>query len=553
MRDKILKRLSIFGFLTVVFLVFYGGSAADYPESIGYVNDYADLLSASQESALNQELGNFDNRTTIEVAVVTVDSIGSENPQDYAVSLANYWGVGKREKNNGILFLVAMQSHDIWIETGPGLSDQIRDSQIQHIVDNVIIPQFRANRPDLGIINGVHSIISHFEGTTASKAAPKYSSPRDQNVGNPKFFTHALSWLLFIILGILAALGVFRFLQAKKNKAKIEEFRRRLNELVDKETTALEALKELKANYVQSIWKSAEDEFNLVDHDRLELELSNAERASRRGFIFAKTVQSQINDLETDFEKAQKNADSPIKRLAETNKAKQECSAMLSGLDAAFLQAEKETTGNISMATKMNLEIARHSYQEAISISKLPSNEIDWIALQERLVKLQIDVTQVSKDAVRDMAIYEKIQGQDPEAMLAQMKDNLDRAEKELEKYSESRPDLRDARAEYDRAEEYRTGRRNIIDLYLISTTINSNIERGHERHRTAVESARMRESARASGSGSGTFGGGSMGGGSRGGGSWGGGSRGGGSWGGGGHSGGGGRSGGGRGGGGKW
>ena len=74
--------------------------AVEYPEFVGYVNDYAHLLSAPQASKLDQELRNYDNRTTIEVAVVTVNSIGSENPQNYAVNLANYWGIGKRGKDS---------------------------------------------------------------------------------------------------------------------------------------------------------------------------------------------------------------------------------------------------------------------------------------------------------------------------------------------------------------------------------------------------------------------------------------------------------------------
>ena len=101
--------------LLTILLAVQSVSAAPYPDFVGYVNDYAHLLSAPQASALNQDLRDFDNRTTIEVAVVTVDSIGSESPGDYAVNLGNYWGVGKRDKNNGIVFLVAMESHDIWI------------------------------------------------------------------------------------------------------------------------------------------------------------------------------------------------------------------------------------------------------------------------------------------------------------------------------------------------------------------------------------------------------------------------------------------------------
>lgn len=106
------------------------------------------------------------------------------------------------------------------------------------------------------------------------------------------------SVILLLLLGKISVLGITWKSQVKKNNAKIDEFKELLNELVDKEAEALEALKELKANYAPSIWKSAEEAFNLVDHERLELELLGAERTSNRGLISAGTAQFRINELE---------------------------------------------------------------------------------------------------------------------------------------------------------------------------------------------------------------------------------------------------------------
>ena len=87
MGEKISEKICRFTLIIVILLAVQSGSASDYPDFVGYVNDYAHLLSAPQASALNRELRDFDNRTTIEVAVVTVDSIGSESPQDYATNI----------------------------------------------------------------------------------------------------------------------------------------------------------------------------------------------------------------------------------------------------------------------------------------------------------------------------------------------------------------------------------------------------------------------------------------------------------------------------------
>lgn len=528
------EKICRFATLMMIFLAFQSGSASEYPDFVGYVNDYAHILSAPQASSLNQELRDFDNRTTIEVAVVTVNSIGSESPQDYAINIANYWGVGKRDKNNGIILLVAMQSHDISIEVGSGLSGQFSDRQVQQIVDNVIIPQFRASRPDLGVINAVRSIISHFGISGTSQTVPIVATSQDQNLGNPNFFRLAAYVLLLVLLSALSVLGITRWSQAKKNNARINDFKKMLDGLVDREAAAFEALKELKANYVPSIWQSAEEAFSHVDHESLELELLNAERTSRRGLISANATKYQINQMESSFEKALGNVEVPISRLAEAKSAQQDCAAILAGLDAAFLQAEKETMGDqISMDTRLNLGTARHIYQEALSLTKQPANTVDWIVLLDRLVKLRETIEQVSKDAVRDQAIAEKMAGQDPDELLAKMKQTLESAEKTLGNSNVAKWDLKAARDKFDRAQEYRSGRLNTIDLYLIMTSINSNVEQAHQHHKKAVEEARLVAEARAQerataahhtgfgSSGSGSFGGGRMGGGSHGGGKW--------------------------------
>ncbi len=540
MEDIIKKTCWMSLILMIILLDAQSSLASDYPEFVGYVNDYAHLLSAPQASALNQELRDFDNRTTIEVAVVTVNSIGGDSPQDYAVNLANYWGVGKRGKNNGIILLIAMQSHDIWIEAGPGLSGQFSDRQIQNIVDNVIIPQFRANRPDQGVINGAHSIISHFVGVavpeTKSAAEPMPTPvvlPPSQykDMGNPDFFKYIADLIAIVLAVILLVMVISRWLLAKKNRAKISDLKGQLSDIVDKERTALEALKDLKANYVASMWENAEEAFNLVDHNSLELQLLGAERSARRVLIFAGSAKSKIAEAESSFEEAKINVEAPIKRLEDAKNAQKECPVILAGLDVAFKHAEDETKGdNISMSTMMNLGSAQHAYQEASSQAKQPADIVDWIDLLARLEGLGRDIEQISKDAVRDQQIAEKIKDQSPEKMLDQMKKTLSDAEKSMGPLGAAKDDLKAARAEYERSSDYHAGRINAIDLYLIMRNMDVKIEQGREHHKKAVERAineakyEKATSTHHSGfgsSGSGGFGGGDMGGGSHGGGKW--------------------------------
>ena len=68
--------------------------AMEWPKPVGYVNDYAEILTPGQILKLDNELKEFDNNTTYEIAVVTVQSLGGLNIEAYTMGLMNNWGVG---------------------------------------------------------------------------------------------------------------------------------------------------------------------------------------------------------------------------------------------------------------------------------------------------------------------------------------------------------------------------------------------------------------------------------------------------------------------------
>lgn len=224
-----------------------------------------------------------------------------------------------------------------------------------------------------------------------------------------------------------------------------------------------------------------------------------------------------------------------MERLADAKKSQNEYQSRLAGLGLAFKQAENEVAGaQISMTTMMELEKAKQLFREAKDMAGESPDAVDWIALQERIQKAEEAVGQVSQMAARDKSIAAKIQGQDPEEMLARMKESLEAAEERFGTSYSAQPDLEASRAEYERAQQYRSGKINNIDLYIILESVNRHIEHGRQSHQREMEIGRQRieemkarvraTSVRHGGfgsSGSGSFGGGSMGGGSSGGGKW--------------------------------
>ncbi len=507
------KCLAIFCLLSIEILALFSvasAQAADYPEYMGYVNDYAHLLSEEQTIELNREMSEFDRRTTIELAVVTVDSIGGQSPGEYAVDLGNLWGVGKEGKDNGIILLVVMDSHDIWIETGPGLVGEISDRQVQEIVDRTIIPEFRAGKADQGIIKGSEALIRHFDILIPSAASPAESAPSVPSADGGGKEGYSFMWIaafvsLFIAIGwaILRMLGP-RISQAKENSARLVQIRKGLDGLVEDGTSALGALAELKGGYAPSIWRKAEEDFSSVDLNRLELEFIEAKKLSDRGWVQAPTAQEMIAALEESLMVAAKNINCPVERLAQAKKAQSESVAALAGLASALARAEVVATGKEkSMAIMMDLERAKQFYQEAKAQADQPPESVDWIVLQEKIQTAEEAIEQVSSVDIKDRTPEDNDKELNPEEMLGRMRGALEAAERSIGDSTAARPYLDAARSDYEKAQEYRSGRISITDLNLLRTSLDRNIELAYHNHqkemtdRREMELARLREEQR--------------------------------------------------------
>lgn len=187
--------LFIILFLAMAFPVY-----AAYPSPTGYVNDFAGVLKPATRKALNLKLSNYKKTTTNEVTVVIIKSLGDQALEDYSIGLADQWKPGVKGKDNGVIFLIAIQDRKMRIEVGRGLEGNLTDVQSQHILDDIVKPQFRDGNYDQGVTDGVNSIISTLNTPQASTSA---SSNASDNSG-------VLS-ILFILL-IIGVIGFAVFL-----------------------------------------------------------------------------------------------------------------------------------------------------------------------------------------------------------------------------------------------------------------------------------------------------------------------------------------------------
>lgn len=119
-----------------------------------YVQDYAQVLSAEDKRRLLSIGQELDDKTTAQLAVVTVKTLDGQPIEDYSLSILREWGIGSKEKNNGALIVVAVQDRRSRIEVGYGLEGLLTDGLTGRIQDQAMIPYFRKGNYAAGIVNG---------------------------------------------------------------------------------------------------------------------------------------------------------------------------------------------------------------------------------------------------------------------------------------------------------------------------------------------------------------------------------------------------------------
>lgn len=177
--------------LTVVFTAW----AEDIPPTPKrLVNDYADVLTSSQENSLENKLVAYDDSTSTQIAVVTIQSLDRDDLFDYSQRLAEGWGIGGGANSNGVLLLVSVDDRKIRIHTGYGTEGAIPDAIAKRIIENEIKPHFRNGDYYAGFDDATDAMILALRGEY--KAGPK---KKERNVfGIIPFIILLLLFFLFL-------------------------------------------------------------------------------------------------------------------------------------------------------------------------------------------------------------------------------------------------------------------------------------------------------------------------------------------------------------------
>ncbi len=177
-------------------------------QPLGRVSDFAGVIPEAQEAQLAGLLEYISSSLDAEVAVATVASLDGLDVDTYASQLFNQWGIGDRDKDNGVLFLIAPHDRKVRIEVGYGLEPVLTDGRCGRILDEHVLPAFKAGDYGLGALNGCTQIMTFLmnrNSQPADSGPPPSSPPSGSEEPDWKVkVAIVLFFSIFITIGFLA-------------------------------------------------------------------------------------------------------------------------------------------------------------------------------------------------------------------------------------------------------------------------------------------------------------------------------------------------------------
>ena len=191
------RRLPHLIYLFLWILPFAALGQRDVPALAGYrIHDEAGILSAQTVTALERSLQVFEDSTSNQIGVLIVNSLEGESIDQFGIRVADQWKLGKADKDNGVILLIALSERKMRIEVGQGLEGPLPDAICNRIIRNEMAPSFRRGDYDGGVLASVDAIRKAIKGEYKGTGPPRRG--RGGNLGG---------FIFLIIIIILAMRG----------------------------------------------------------------------------------------------------------------------------------------------------------------------------------------------------------------------------------------------------------------------------------------------------------------------------------------------------------
>ena len=183
------------------------------PQLTGRVVDLAGMINAGDEADLTARLKAHEDATGNQVAVLTIPSLDGEVLEEYSLKVARTWALGQKDRDNGVLLLVAKNDRKLRIEVGYGLEGTLTDAIASFIIRQTITPLFKQGLFNGGIVAGTGQIIDVLESDEAALEEWRNRSRKTSSGEDPEwpFYIFIALWLMIMFGGLVSSILVRTF------------------------------------------------------------------------------------------------------------------------------------------------------------------------------------------------------------------------------------------------------------------------------------------------------------------------------------------------------
>lgn len=151
--------LSILVLLSSLWSIACSSEEPSYPKWTGPLMDETKLLPEAEAQRIERFLTEYSKVTGTQIAVVILSSLHGEDPAVYATQLAHHWGVGSKDKDTGILVLIALEERRHFTAIGQGLEGILPDSMVRHIQEETLVPGLKNGTPGPGLRQYLYALV----------------------------------------------------------------------------------------------------------------------------------------------------------------------------------------------------------------------------------------------------------------------------------------------------------------------------------------------------------------------------------------------------------
>lgn len=187
-------------------------AAPEFPELTGRVVDAADVIPADVEAQLTGRLDALETQSQRQLVVATIPDLQGYDIADFGYQLGRHWGIGDKERNDGVILIVAPNDRKLRIEVGYGMEPIVTDGLSHLIINNAIVPRFKEGDIPGGIVAGTDALIAQLQLPPEEARRIAAEIEQRQNEVDPKavvgggiFLLFALA--LFVVPIVFAARG----------------------------------------------------------------------------------------------------------------------------------------------------------------------------------------------------------------------------------------------------------------------------------------------------------------------------------------------------------